>query len=180
MGARSGSLAPESDLSRQGTSQLDNSLNAALAASDGVFNPFTVYASGSWAEAVVSGEWDGDGKNDVMLVTGLGFDDANDNQGHLFEQTAPDTLTRTGSLEAGESPTALARGDFNHDGQDDVAIISQGDNRLGIFLQSGGTLGGMSTYNTEDSPDSLAVGDFNGDLRDDIAVSHANSQSLAH
>lgn len=149
------------------------------AITSGPFNPFVVYPSGSWPEAVAAGEFSGDSLLDAALTTSYDFDPANDNQLHFFTQTGSATLAHTLALAAGTSPIALASGDFNRDGRADLAAINQNQDTLSIFLQQpGGAWAAQVTYPAGSSPDGLAVGDFNGDLRQDIAVSHAVSQNV--
>ena len=162
-------LPDESRLNRAGSEAVN-----------GFFQPFTVYSTGSWPEAVTSGEFSGDGRTDAALVTSFDFDPANDYQALVIAQTITGTLARAQSAGTGDSPVAVARGDFNHDGRDDLAIVNDHDNTLGVYLQSStATLSSMITYPTGAGPDTIVVGDFNGDLRDDIAVGHTIGQSIA-
>ena len=35
---------------------------------------------------------------------------------------------------SGDSPMAMARGDFNRDGRDDLVVVNEQDNTLGVYL----------------------------------------------
>jgi hypothetical protein len=68
-------------------------------------------------------------------------------------------------------------GDFNHDGKPDVAVANQGDNTLGVLLNSPTTQTGnpsffqlKGNFGTGNGPDSIATGDFNGDGNTDFVV----------
>ncbi len=68
------------------------------------------------------------------------------------------------------SPRALAVGDFNGDGNLDIAAAALGANNLQIVLGNGdGTFQAAQTI-TGPGGNSLAVGDFNGDGKLDLAV----------
>jgi hypothetical protein len=81
-------------------------------------------------------------------------------------------------LPVGEKPHALAVGDFNGDGNLDLAIAHElKDGKISILLGNG--RGGFRTGSTisglGDSTTALAIGDFNGDRRADLAVSASGS-----
>jgi hypothetical protein len=145
-----------------------------------LFAPYTLHRTGSWPEAVVAGEWMGDGRTDAALSTSFDFDPSDDQQVHLFAQTAAGALTRTHQITVGVEPVALARGDLGRDGVHDLVVVNKGEHTLGLLIQSTpGTFSEMITYTTDLDPDAVAVGDFNTDLYDDIAVAHAVSQTVA-
>ena len=75
----------------------------------------------------------------------------------------------------GNTPVALALGDFNSDGYQDVAMANQGDQTVGVILnQKNGSLGGYTSFKLNNTVTggalSIATGDFNGDGYDDLAV----------
>lgn len=153
-------------------------LVAAALHSGGQFAPFTIYPSGAWPEAVVAGEFTGEGRGDAALSASFNWDAENDNRLHLFAQTSGGGLTRTQRLETGNQPTALATGDLNRDGWRDVVVANQDDDTLNLFLHAGVGLTATLTLPAGAGPDAVAVGDFNGDLREDIAAVHAISQTV--
>ena len=73
----------------------------------------------------------------------------------------------------GLSPNSVAVGDFNGDGQLDLAVANSGGNpgTVSVFLGLGdGGFRAEVTYPGGLDPASLAVGDFNGDGRPDLVV----------
>src|SRR5205807_1909374 len=74
---------------------------------------------------------------------------------------------------AGTNPHAVAAGDFNRDGVQDLAVANLGDNTVSVLLGNGdGTFRPASAppVSAGSSPQSMVVGDFNGDGRPDLAV----------
>ena len=76
--------------------------------------------------------------------------------------------------------TALAVGDFNGDGNLDLAAANYNSGTVGILLGDGH--GGFSTAVTFNSgglnPRSLAVGDFNADNKLDLAVTNTDNNTI--
>jgi FG-GAP-like repeat len=81
------------------------------------------------------------------------------------------------SYPAGPVPVAVTIGDFNGDGNPDLAVANHGDpsagdnGNLSILLGNGdGPFQAASNILAGKNPQSLAVGDFNGDGKLDLAV----------
>jgi uncharacterized repeat protein (TIGR01451 family) len=131
------------------------------------FAPYVSVPTGSWPEAVAIGDLNGDGRNDVALVTSYYYDPDNDHKLFVFLQTPEGTLAAPTKYPVGASGArSVALGDVNGDGRLDV-VVGNGDS-IGILLQNAlGTLDAMATMAT---PDSYAVetGDFNDDGRTDV------------
>lgn len=80
-------------------------------------------------------------------------------------------------------PIALAKGDFNKDGNLDVVVANSGSSSLSLFPGSGdGTFGAPTIIPVSPDPNSqpvsVAAADFNGDGNLDLAVSFALSSSI--
>jgi hypothetical protein len=88
----------------------------------------------------------------------------------------------TGSpVAVGPSPQSIVVGDFNRDGNTDLAIANVDANLLTILLCNG--MGGFtqvpgSPLATGFTPTGVAVGDFLQDGKPDLAVSHSNSNNV--
>ena len=68
-------------------------------------------------------------------------------------------------------PTGIATGDFNADGQLDVALASFGENFLTVILGDGnGSFRSSVNYRAIDSPDSIVAADLTGDGKLDLAA----------
>ena len=78
------------------------------------------------------------------------------------------------NVATGDGPASVAVGDFNADGNPDLAVANQLANTVSVLL---GSAGGGFTRQTPDLavggfPTSVAVGDFNGDQDPDLAVAN--------
>ena len=74
---------------------------------------------------------------------------------------------------------SMAVGDFNGDGQPDVAVTNSGANGVNVFLNNEGGLSAMAAIPaTGESPTSIAAGDFNGDGKLDLAVANSGSNNV--
>ncbi|HEV2176294.1 MAG TPA: choice-of-anchor D domain-containing protein [Terriglobia bacterium] len=88
------------------------------------------------------------------------------------------TLSRT-DMAAGTAPKAVAVGDFNGDGIQDLAVVNNGSNTVSIFIGNGsGGFTLQSTLNTGSSPVAIVTGDFNGDGKLDLAVADNAANSI--
>lgn len=151
-------------------------------------NPPQHIATGSWPQVLAGSYFYDDSPDDIAIVTARYFDEANDEQLHLFTSEATDgeegPLTRTLTMTAGVAPAAIAAVDLNLDLRADVALALQGQAALAVYTQVTATLPitnptGLTETNTLTGPlllplpaaaNALAVGDFNDDLCVDLAA----------
>lgn len=82
---------------------------------------------------------------------------------------------------ATNTPTSLTTGDFNHDGNLDVAVANTGDNTVSILLGNGsGSLTVTGTaINVGHGPEAIRAGDFNGDGYSDLAVANYHDGTVS-
>jgi len=82
---------------------------------------------------------------------------------------------------AGNGPSSVAAGDFNGDGQLDLAVANSNSNNVSILLGNGnGIFGAATNFGVAGNVlPSVVVGDFNGDGRLDLAVANSNSNNVS-
>jgi hypothetical protein len=77
--------------------------------------------------------------------------------------------------------SSLATGDFNNDGQLELAASGNYENIVYVLLNNGnGYFGIMTSYSTGSfsSPQSIAVGDFNNDNQLDLAITNSGKNNV--
>ncbi len=122
--------------------------------------------TGNSPQAVVSGDFNGDGKPDLAVANYA------DNTVEVFLSNGDGTFGNGLLASTGTGPTALAVGDYNGDGKLDLAVANQTDSTVSIFTGNGdGTLTLQSTLSMETiAPVWLAAADFIGNGKLDLAL----------
>jgi FG-GAP-like repeat/Abnormal spindle-like microcephaly-assoc'd, ASPM-SPD-2-Hydin len=126
------------------------------------------YATGQGPETVAVGDFNGDGRLDV--VTGNTFSPANTVSVLLGK--ADGTFAPHVDDPAGGPPSSVAVGDFNGDGKLDIAVLYGSSNAsVGILLGNGdGTFRPVISTTAGPGGTGLSIGDFNGDGKLDVAI----------
>ena len=80
----------------------------------------------------------------------------------------------------GTNPTSVTAGDFNRDGNPDLAVANSDSDNVSVLIGNGdGTFGGRVDYTVGTWPVSVAAGDFNRDGKTDLAVANAMSNNIS-
>ena len=86
----------------------------------------------------------------------------------------PVTFTGPTNFAVGDGPNSVAVGDFNGDGDPDLAVANEFAGSVSVLLGgTGGSFSAATNIATGGFPFSVAVGDFNGDGDPDLAVADA-------
>jgi hypothetical protein len=147
-----------------------NFVNVLLGNGDGTFSYASTVQipSGPLPQPVALGDFNGDGKPDVVTTTSIGVAVlVNNGNGTL----APPTIFATNG-----EPGSVTVGDFNGDGKLDLvtANYSKTGGSLSVLLGNGdGTFQPARNLFPGLSPGFVAVGDFNHDGKADLAVTNA-------
>jgi|GEM_PF-3795531 len=107
---------------------------------------------------------------------------------NVESQTISFTLSSGSPFTAGTNPIGMATGDFNGDGNADMAIVNNGSNTISILLGQGNgnfvnAPGSPLSINpvrgVPQGPISVVTADFNGDGFLDLAVANLTGSSMS-
>lgn len=139
---------------------------------DGTFTQGNTYTTGNDDLSMVGGDFNGDGIPDLAIANYY------DDTVTILLGNGDGTFTpATGSpVPSGAGPFAIVAGDFNNDGNLDLATADYYADTITVLLGNGdGTFTASSAAPTAGgAPDGIAAGDFNGDgLLDIITANYA-------
>jgi len=152
-----------------------------LGRGDGSFGPPLAYQTASDPESVAVGDFNKDGKLDLVVVGGVGPASILLGNGDGTFQKAMEFPIEEISPDGIAVPIAVAVGDFNLDGRQDVVVGSgYGDAVIGLLLGNGdGTFQPFTTCGTGTEPYMIAVGDSNHDGKPDLATANRISGTVS-
>jgi uncharacterized protein (TIGR03437 family) len=142
---------------------------------NGTFNSIKNYAAPLSPTKILSGDFDGDGKLDLLTLGGGCLADMCANKGVVSLRAGKGNgdFKEPTNFEVGNNPINLLTGHFNGDGRLDLAVTNNNSNTVSILLANG--TGGFSPATdipVSIKPRSIAAGDFNGDGKTDLVVGH--------
>ncbi|HEV3279584.1 MAG TPA: choice-of-anchor D domain-containing protein, partial [Terriglobia bacterium] len=163
------------------TNEADNTVSILLGNGNGTFQPHVDYATGYGPEDVSVGDFNHDGVLDLAVVNGgenLSGQPANSVS--ILLGNGDGTFQAHVDYPTGQFPFRVAVGDFNGDGNLDLAIVAEYDNAVSILLGNGdGTFQPEIEYGVSAQPTSIVVSDFNGDGILDLAVANFVAHSVS-
>ena len=131
----------------------------------GGFSAPTTFVAGTHPIAVVVGDFDADGKQDLAVAN------TDSNNVSILLGNGMGGFSAPRNFRVGIYPFSLVLGDFNGDGNQDLAVGNFGAATVSILLGDGtGRFAGPRDFALPHPPHFLAVGDFNGDGKQDLAV----------
>jgi FG-GAP-like repeat len=129
------------------------------------FSPAVSYAAGASPLAVVTADFNHDGRLDLATAN------AGDNTVSVLLGNGDGTFQPAQPSATGATPASVAVGDFNTDGKLDLATANQGGSDVSVLLGHGdGTFQAPNNLDLGSTPASVAVGDFNADGKLDLGV----------
>ena len=80
----------------------------------------------------------------------------------------------------GTTPYSVTTGDFNADGNRDIAIANNGTNNVSVLLGTGtGIFGAKTDFTVGTGPRSVTTGDFNADGKTDLAAANYGGNTVS-
>jgi hypothetical protein len=158
-----------------GTSYGDpQSLSVLINKGDGTFKPHTDYSAGFAPISVAAGDFNGDGKQDLVTANDQ------DNNVAVLLGTGDGTFQPRSDYATGNSSQGITTADFNGDGKVDLVTADCSENAISVLLAKGdGTFQGRISFATGRCPVGVDAGDFNGDGRMDLAVANQTDVTLS-
>ena len=153
----------------------DSTLTILMGDGTGNFTLASTPAAGQNPYAIAVGDFNNDGKLDLVVADNDAGPPAvsvllGDGTGNFTLASSPVTTSY--------SPRSVAVGDFNGDGNLDLAVACSGS--VSVLLGDGtGNFTLASSPTTGGQPSSVAVGDFNGDGKLDLAVANFISNTVS-
>ena len=156
----------------------DSSVTIMLGSASGTFTVLTPTTTGSQPYAIATADFNGDGILDLAVAC----------QGPLGGPGFVDILLGNGDgtfaapVEYGTigQPEGIALGDFNGDGDLDIAVSDFNNNEIWILTGNGdGTFSSGTAYATALEPAGVVANDFNGDGHTDLAVADLMSNAVS-
>ena len=142
------------------------------------FAPFSTPAAGSGQTSVAVGDFNSDGHLDLAVADST----AGVVSILLGDGTGNFTPAATPTVAVGHNPYSIAVGDFNGDGNLDLAVANFSDGTVSVLLGDGRgnfIAAASSPFAVGNSPYSIAVGDFNGDRHLDLAVVNSADNTVS-
>jgi hypothetical protein len=171
----------------------NGTVSVLLGKGDGTFQPALNYSLPSEAGLMQSptslavGDFDKDGKLDVVLTAQTYTPGTYPYAGTFTGYINVLIGNGAGSFSADNiqtfsdpDPSSVAVGDFNGDGNPDLAVTASEQNSVSVLLGNGnGTFGNPTNYYTGIIPTSIAIGDVNGDGKLDLVTANFFSNSVS-
>jgi hypothetical protein len=137
------------------------------------FAPRTHHSTGELPYSVAVGDFDGDGRQDLVTANAVG-----DSVSVLLGDGSGGFAAKTDNA-TGDTPYSVAVGDLDGDGVGDL-VTANLSGTVSVLLGDGsGGFAAKTDFATGAAPHSVAVGDFDGDGDQDLATANSGSGTVS-
>jgi Bacterial Ig-like domain (group 3)/FG-GAP-like repeat len=167
---------------QQGGSSIPGVVTILLGQSDGSFQAqSTLYSIGLNAQSIAIGDFNGDGRPDLAVVSGTG---SQQNQVSIFLNEGAGTFQSIAGVPVSASGvlTSIAAADFDGDGNQDLAFTLANNSASSLLVYGGAGNGSfhlISTLFPGQNPSWVVAGDVNGDGRPDLMVANSTDSTVS-
>jgi serine/threonine protein kinase len=174
VGDFNGDGAPDLAVANVGSNTISILMHQPPPADRAYLGPATDLAAGTEPRAVVVGDFDRDGKDDLVVA------DYGSQVIQFLRGKGDGTFAEGVRHPAGNGPIALAAADLDRDGRLDLAVVNALDNTVAVYLGKGdGTFAAPVPYEVGKKPMAVAVADVNGDGKPDLVVANYDDGSVS-
>lgn len=162
-------VATDSDRDNPLTSNIGK-VSVLLGTGNGGFSAPQILSSGPWLKSVAVGDFNGDGKSDLVVAS---FDN---NAISIFNGGDNGVFSNGTPFAVGIRPLSIAVGSFNGNSKFDLAVVNLESSNISIILD-----GGANTIVLPAGlhPTSIAIDDFDGDNKTDLAVTSWENNNVS-
>lgn len=155
----------------------DDNISVKLNNGDGTFALSADYPAGDYPYGITAGDWDGDGDLD-LVVTNVPFFGSGDI--FVLKGNGDGTFAAPVTYAVGIKPIRIAAGDWNGDGDLDLAVSNNISDNISVLAGNGnGTFAAALTYPAGDDVGEIKAGDWNGDGILDLAAANFSSDNIS-
>jgi hypothetical protein len=164
--------------------------NTPAGAATPTFAPQQTFTTDNNPYSVVAQDVNGDGRPDLAVANAGTFPSRGHSVSVLLNTAAAGATSPRfapqQTFTTGQTPVAVAVGDFNGDGQPDLAVTNQDTDNVSVLLNrrvpvvATASFAPQQNFATGDASVAVAVGDFNGDGKPDLVIANrfANTVSV--
>lgn len=178
MSITSGDFNRDGEMDLATSNSWDRTISILLGGGDGTFAVPVNYETGSAPYDINNADFNGDGILDLAVSNAMGL--TNYDYVSIFIGNGDGTFAPPMNYALGEVPRTVSIGDFNGDGNLDLAIPNYYAHSISILMGRGdGTFNVRVDYVTGSYPLTALIGDFNSDSILDIVVPNVFDQTIS-